>query len=987
MAQDAEHIEPSAPQAVGARPRDDADSQPSAARPRRKAGWRTVVVCLIVATSALAFGWPSRNGEFLSGDDYHFIVEHALVNHPSLSHALRLLTIVHGDLYQPVPMLTFLVDYALAASDAAGRFPVSPAVFHATNITLHVLNAIMACLLGFALTRSRGAGLLVGCMFACHPFAVEPVAWISGRMILLATTFSLLLILLCSRRPHGSRASDDGRRSACRDPADCGSRESSEFASDRSGLRASGSSVRSDCCVPQGGQRANPCVSANNSSSNCSAQGHDAGRCGLIRGLLVLLSWLLALGSKVLPTVPVAAVIADRHLHGKLSRTRWAGYGLLFAIGLVATVVAAGSSDAGSLVDQVGNESATSIPVRLLLAARYHLENYVWPTRLAAWTPPPKHVPLLSTEAGIAALECAAFCAVLAWARRRHRVAFVGLLTFAVLLAPMLAATTARRALTADRYMYLPILGLHVALASCLLSLRSLRGSRNGPSTSAAQAIGDAVPPSPSQNRQETTPELRLAVLPPAGLPHRSNCLADLLLCAACAALLIGWMRCSWRHAAVYANTVCVAQRTVDLYPADVDAWAELARAENFAGRPDAALQVIREAKSRWPKQPRLAAEAGKAHLRKGDLQQAAAELKAALDDMPQHVNTRYEYARVLEQSGRPEAARTEYKTILDQAPSFLPAWTALARNHRHAGEISQAMACFERAVALNAYDRDARFELALLLIRQQRWSAAEQELEFLVQLDSQDREAAFHLAVALAHDGASDKALALYDRLLREDPFAVAARVNRAGLLDSLGRTADAEADYREVLALAPDRFNAATGLHELLQRQRRFDEMVRLWKDFRVASDAPTDGAAWLAWAYSLAGKAADAQQTAHGIDAGSRSRSFADWALAFAALRDGDSAAMRRWLGQAVVLPTVPPERLEQARVIMLALSDLPEDIRQSPAGLYALARALAYEGRFREARSVARRMLDVSPPSEWVEAANELTDGLELNGAAR
>ena len=166
-----------------------------------------ILILVLVAAAAFAFGWPTRHGEFISGDDYHFVVEHVFVNHPSLGHAWDLLTIVHGDLYQPLPMLSFQANYAMAGPDTSGRLPVSPFAFHLTNIVLHMLNAVLACLLAWRLTQRQGIGLLVGLMFACHPFALEPVAWISGRMILLATLFSLLMLLACiNRREDGCGA-------------------------------------------------------------------------------------------------------------------------------------------------------------------------------------------------------------------------------------------------------------------------------------------------------------------------------------------------------------------------------------------------------------------------------------------------------------------------------------------------------------------------------------------------------------------------------------------------------------------------------------------------------------------------------------------------------------------------------------------------------------------------------------------------------------
>jgi len=61
---------------------------------------------------ALLTFFPSIHGGFLSGDDYHLVRNHVLVNHPSIPHALKIFTIVHRDLYQPIPLVSFSIDFA-----------------------------------------------------------------------------------------------------------------------------------------------------------------------------------------------------------------------------------------------------------------------------------------------------------------------------------------------------------------------------------------------------------------------------------------------------------------------------------------------------------------------------------------------------------------------------------------------------------------------------------------------------------------------------------------------------------------------------------------------------------------------------------------------------------------------------------------------------------------------------------------------------------
>ena len=54
--------------------------------------------------------------------------------------------------------------------------------------------------------RSLGAPMIAAALFAVHPLAVEPTAWLVGRCDLLATLFGLLAGLLLLRSPGDRRA-------------------------------------------------------------------------------------------------------------------------------------------------------------------------------------------------------------------------------------------------------------------------------------------------------------------------------------------------------------------------------------------------------------------------------------------------------------------------------------------------------------------------------------------------------------------------------------------------------------------------------------------------------------------------------------------------------------------------------------------------------------------------------------------------------------
>jgi tetratricopeptide (TPR) repeat protein len=73
-------------------------------------------------------------------------------------------------------------------------YGLNPAGHHFTNILFHMLNVVLLFLLLANATRATGRSFLVAALFAIHPFNVESVAWIAERKNVLSTFFFLLTI-------------------------------------------------------------------------------------------------------------------------------------------------------------------------------------------------------------------------------------------------------------------------------------------------------------------------------------------------------------------------------------------------------------------------------------------------------------------------------------------------------------------------------------------------------------------------------------------------------------------------------------------------------------------------------------------------------------------------------------------------------------------------------------------------------------------------
>ncbi|PIR53310.1 hypothetical protein COU76_01625, partial [Candidatus Peregrinibacteria bacterium CG10_big_fil_rev_8_21_14_0_10_49_10] len=79
-------------------------------------------------------------------------------------------------------------------------FGANPLPYHATNIVLHSLNALLVYLLIRHWTNRKSVACLAALLFAVHPVNAEAVSWIAGRKDLLSATFFLAALLSYEKR-------------------------------------------------------------------------------------------------------------------------------------------------------------------------------------------------------------------------------------------------------------------------------------------------------------------------------------------------------------------------------------------------------------------------------------------------------------------------------------------------------------------------------------------------------------------------------------------------------------------------------------------------------------------------------------------------------------------------------------------------------------------------------------------------------------------
>ena len=86
-------------------------------------------------------------------------------------------------------------------------FGMNPMGFHVVNVLLHILSSALLFLLFHYMTGAFWRSALVAALFALHPLHVESVAWISERKDVLSALFLMLTLLLYTSYLKGGRRS------------------------------------------------------------------------------------------------------------------------------------------------------------------------------------------------------------------------------------------------------------------------------------------------------------------------------------------------------------------------------------------------------------------------------------------------------------------------------------------------------------------------------------------------------------------------------------------------------------------------------------------------------------------------------------------------------------------------------------------------------------------------------------------------------------
>jgi protein O-mannosyl-transferase len=693
--------------------------------------WWLLAAVLVLATIAL-YG-PAMRCDFLVVDDIDLTANPYVLKGLSWDSIRWSLFNTVSSAWLPIHTWSHML--------AVQVFGLNPWGHHLINVLLHALNAALVFAWLRQMTGATWRSLLVGALFAVHPLRVEPVLWVTERRELLSAFFGLLALIAYVGYTQGSREKAESRKQ-----------------------KAESVGQQPEAQGPWPLSSLPPIVLYRLSLLFLAL--------GLLSKptivtwpfvMLLLDYWPLGRMQKAEGRMQNATASDTRHATRNTQRDSRFTFHVSRAtlrpllvekipfFGLIAL-----SSAMLMLIQRFDNSLEwgrdNPLGARLgnaVVSYGWYLGKLLWPADLAAFYPHPGYWPLGKVVLagglilGLSLLVCAG------WRRRPYLL--VGWFWYCGTLVPMSQVVQTFVMARADRWTYLPLLGVLILIVWGACEL--VQGTANG-RRQKAEDRGQPTEDSATQHAPRNTPHVSRTRVQ----SQIANRKSQILLWVAGGAAIILYSALTRRQIGYWQDGETLLRHSMAVTESNEVPLYYLGVTLDRKGQTDEAIRQYQAALRLRPSNVLLRNNLGIALGRRGRIDEALTQLQEAVRLAPGQASTYYNLGNALLQQGQTDEAIRHYQEAIrlkmDSADLYNNLGLALGRK----GQTDEAIRHYQEALRREPADPDIHFNLGLALGRKGQIDEAIRQLQEALRLKPDYADARKNLDAALAAKGGSSQ-------------------------------------------------------------------------------------------------------------------------------------------------------------------------------------------------------------------------------------
>jgi tetratricopeptide (TPR) repeat protein len=661
-----------------------------------------VVVCLLIALITAGVYWPVAKQGFINFDDPDYVSGNPRVQAGlTLGSVQWAFTSFYASNWHPLTWLSHMLDCQI--------YGLRPGGHHVTSLLLHVVNSLLLFGLLKRLTGAFWRSALVAALFALHPLHVESVAWVSERKDVLSAFFFMLTLWAYARY--------------------------AEVQSPKSKVQSLNSGVWYVAALVLFalGLMSKPMLVT------------------LPFVLLLLDYWPLGRFQLSTATPPLPAA-AQRSTLRRLAVEKIPFFALS-ALSCVLTFLV--QRACGAMTPLAKTPFELRVANALVAYARY-LGKTFWPAKLAVFYP---YSPLSvdSWQVMGAALLLLIATVAIVLAARKQPCLLIGWQWFLGTLVPVIGLVQVGKQALADRYAYLPHIGLFILIV-----------------WGAAAIVARLRRP-------------RLISVVAAGLAV-TGC-----------GIITSHQLSYWR------DTKTLFQHAVAVTSRNFVAYAVVGNALVEEGKLPEAIEQCRKSLEIAPDYPEAHNTLGNIYGKQGKYDEAIASYRSAATDLS-YADPRNGMADILIKQGKFAEAEAQCREALQLAPMHLPAMFSLATALHKQGKLDEAAEYYRRILELKPDLFTPRRYLGNILVAQGKPDQAIPQLLMALKIQPQDADTHVVLGVVLLDKNRIDEATAQFLEATRLQPTNALANYQLALIHQSRKETSATIDCYRKALQAQPD-------------------------------------------------------------------------------------------------------------------------------------------------------------------------------------